>query len=262
MTAVIIGGHQRSGTTILAQVLARHPQVGLTVEFANFQGLNRSLRENLRFILKRWRTVRLRNDFLQPPYLKRANFILNSLFIPIYMAGLLAAYGHLVRLPDIEAALRRLFPRKCIVGDKFPDYVFTLGRLAKADDLRRIIIYRDCRDVTSSALVQARTNWRGQHFVSNFDSAEKVAARWVRAIEIMEHHRSHIHIVRYEDLVHEPRRELAALAAVLDIDPGGFRVNWLREDRVGKHRRGLTPAELEAVKRVAGPTMERLGYAL
>jgi Sulfotransferase family len=261
MTAVIIGGHQRSGTTILAKVLARHPQVGLTVEFDNFQGLNKPLRENLRLIFKRWRTVRLRNDFLPPSILKRANFLRNSVFIPVYLAGLLGSHGRLVRLPAIERSLRRLFPGARVVGDKYPDYIFQMGRLIHSPDLRCIIIYRDCRDVTSSALVQARTKWRDLHFVSHFDTAEKVAARWVRAIEMMERYRTHIHAVRYEDLVREPQRELAAIAALLDIDPAGFPRNWLRDDRVGKHQRGLTSEELGAVMGIAGATMERLGYA-
>jgi hypothetical protein len=260
MPTVIIGGHQRSGTTILAKVLARHPQVGLTVEFDNFHGLHKSLRENMRLLLKRWRTVRLRNDFLPPSILKRANFLRNNVFIPAYMAGLLGSRGRTVELATIERSLTRLFPGARVVGDKYPDYIFQLGRLARSPDLRCIIIYRDCRDVTSSALVQARTTWRGRHFASNFDRAEKVAARWVRAIEMMERHQSHIYRVRYEDLVREPERELAAIAALLDIDPTGFPSNWLRTDRVGKHHRGLTPDELEAVIGIAGATMERLGY--
>jgi hypothetical protein len=77
----------------------------------------------------------------------------------------------------------------------------------------------------------------------------------------MERHREQIHIVRYEDLVHEPKRVLAPLASRLDIDPDRFPMRWLRSDRIGKHVRGLTPEELATVMRLAGPTMERLGYA-
>lgn len=260
MTAVIIGGHQRSGTTILGRVLAQHPQIGLTLEFANFQGLQRSYRENVRLILRRWRTVRLRNGFLPPSILKRANFVRNNIFIPLYLLGLLRSPRGLVDLPAVERALRPLFLRSHWVGDKYPDYVFQLDRLLAAQDLRCIIIYRDGRDVTSSALVQARTNWRNLQFVKHFDTAAKVAARWVRAIEIMERHRGRIYPVRYEDLVREPRSALGAIADQMDIDPAGFPADWLREDRVGKHQLGLTPEELETVMQIAGPTMERLGY--
>ncbi len=260
MTSVVVGGHQRSGTTILAKVLARHPQVGLTVEFANFRGLDRSMRENYDLILERWRIVRYRNDLLPPSILKRANFLRNNVFIPVYLAGLLTSRGRSVGLPAIERAMRRCFPGARVVGDKYPDYVFQLGRLARAPGLECIVIYRDCRDVASSSLVQARTKWRDKRFVTHFDTAEKVAARWVRAIELMERHAARVHTVRYEDLVHDPKRGLAALASWLNIDPSGFPADLLRDDRVGKHQRGLTPEELEIVMGIAGPTMERLGY--
>jgi hypothetical protein len=78
---------------------------------------------------------------------------------------------------------------------------------------------------------------------------------------MMERHRAWVYAVRYEDLVREPKRELAALAGRLGIDPDGFPANWLREDRVGKHMRGLTAEELASVMHIAGPTLERLGYA-
>ena len=260
MTAVIIGGHQRSGTTILTRVLAQHPQVGLTLEFANFQGLQRSFRHNLRLILKRWRIVSLRNGFLAPSWLKRANFIRNNGLIPLYLLGLLRSPQGLVELPAIERALGFPFPRASLVGDKYPDYVFQLDRLLVSKDLQCIIIYRDARDVTSSALVQARTNWKNKQYVKHFDTSAKVAARWVRAIEAMEQHRGRVLAVRYENLVREPQRELDAIASVLDLNPAGFPTDLFREDRVGKHQHGLTPEELETVMEIAGPTMERLGY--
>lgn len=261
MTAFIIGGHQRSGTTVLARVLARHLQVGLTGEFDNFQGLNRPLRENIRLLLKRWPEVRLSNDLLPPSILKRANFVRNTPFIPLYLLGLLRSRYDRVTLKDIESTLRLFFPHAHVVGDKYPDYIFMLDRLSGEAGLKRIIIYRDCRDVASSALAMARTNWRNKSYVRFFDTAGKVAARWVRAIETMEHHRGHIHTMRYEDLVHEPKRELAALAARLGIDSDGFPADMVREDHVGKHARGLSAEELGAVMKIAGPTMEKLGYS-
>ena len=125
------------------------------------------------------------------------------------------------------------------------------------------MIYRDCRDVTSSHLKLARTSWSNQWWIRDQDTAEKVATLWVAALESMERHRDRIHIICYEDLVREPRRVLAALAEWVGFDPAAFpetTLNSVREDGIGKHRSGLSEQELEAVMNIAGPTMARLGY--
>ena len=261
MPAVIIAGHQRSGTTILGRVMAQHPQIGLTLEFANFQGLRRSIRHNIRLVITRWRTVRLRDNFQPSSRLRSTNFVRNNdTFVSLYLLGLLRSPWGLVELPTIERALRPLYPGASWMGDKYPDYVFQLDRLLTTQDLRCIVIYRDGRDVTSSTLAQARTNWKNKHFVRDVDTAAKVATRWVGAIEIMERHHGRVHAIRYENLVRDPQRELAAIAALLEIDPAGFPTDSIRQDRVGKHRSGLTPEELETVTHIAGATMDRLGY--
>ena len=41
-------------------------------------------------------------------------------------------------------------------------------------------------------------------------------------MEIMERHKDKIHIIRYEDLLREPRREFEALALWLEVDSSGF----------------------------------------
>ena len=168
-----------------------------------------------------------------------------------------------IDLPAVEAALREIFPRAGIVGDKMPDYVHQLDMLAPTSGLASVVIYRDCRDVTSSHLKLARTSWRNQRWIQNQDTAEKVATRWVAAIETMEKQRDGIHIIRYEDLVREPSRELAILAEWLGVNPAGFpirNIRSVRDDGIGKHREGLSEQELEAVMDIAGPAMARLGY--
>ena len=38
------------------------------------------------------------------------------------------------------------------------------------------------------------------------------------------------------------------------------RVQHISSRSIGKYRRGLTPVEIDTVMKIAGPTMERLGY--
>jgi hypothetical protein len=160
----------------------------------------------------------------------------------------------------IETVLQSIFPQTRVVGDKYPEYVFWLDEFAQIDSLYSLIIYRDCRDVTNSTLKKAKTTWRDKSWVKKINTAEKIAKRWVRAIEMMERHKDKLHIIRYEDLMREPKRELKALGRWLGVDPAGFPEKMVRNTSIGKYKSGLSDEELATVINIAGPTMERLGY--
>lgn len=54
---LLIGGHQRSGTTLLQTLCHLHPEIGLTNEFGNFTYLGHSFNEYARHVWTRWRRV-------------------------------------------------------------------------------------------------------------------------------------------------------------------------------------------------------------
>ena len=124
------------------------------------------------------------------------------------------------------------------------------------------MIFRDSRDVASSTLHGYCTKWRGRSWTVSVDTAEKVAARWIRSIEIIERNRDKIHIIRYEDLIREPGAELERLGRWLRVDPclPVEEVSRIRENSIGKYKTGLTREELDAVMKITGPVMEKLGY--
>jgi hypothetical protein len=64
-----------------------------------------------------------------------------------------------VTLDDLEVE-RRGSQEIRIVGDKLPSYAFLLDQLVPLPQLLRLVIYRDCRDVTSSFLRKVRS-WTG-----------------------------------------------------------------------------------------------------
>jgi hypothetical protein len=109
-------------------------------------------------------------------------------------------------------------------------------------------------------LVKLRGPWQHMEVAREMDSVGKIAQAWVRSIEAMEKHRTHLHAIRYEDLVGNPREQLDALASFLEIDPTGFRDEIVRDTSIGKYRKGLTSDELGQVIAVTGPTLSRLGY--
>lgn len=189
-----------------------------------------------------------------------------------YAVNLRVAATHLSRVarrrPD-RVTLADLLEAACgddqklrIVGDKLPNYVFMLDRLVTLPRLLRLVIYRDCRDLTSSYLARIRTDWKHQRWARYVDTAEKVARRWVHAIEHMESHAEDLYLVRYEDIVANPLAELRPIAEWLGVELSGFDTKIVLSASVGKHKRGLTARELDDVLRVAGPTMERLSYRI
>lgn len=185
-------------------------------------------------------------------------------FAARYLPALRRNDRGLIDVASVERALRTVSPHARVVGDKTPHYVFQLDRVAGMPGLSCLIIYRDCRDVVSSMLQRVRTTWRKRSWSRDVDNAEKVAARWVQSVEVMERHRDQICTVRYEDLVSRPGTELERLAQWLAVDPAGFaeaRIRSVATASVGKYRTGLTEEELATVMHIAGPTMARLGYA-
>lgn len=254
---LVIGGHIRSGTTLLRNLCNSHPEIEITNEFNYFSGLGKSYTEHRRILLKRlWGETKSRG-------IKLPSLFGDYAFVTRYLFKIRGFRQNTIDAIAIESTLRSIFPKAHIIGDKTPRYVFLLDKLVAERGLSNLVIFRDCRDVASSVLVRIRSKWRKKHWKYNVDTAEKIAGRWVRGIEIMERNKDKIHIIRYEDLVLEPKRELIKLAKWLGVDPAGFSdsmVSNIRKRCIGKYKTALTKEELRTVMAIAGPMMEKLGY--
>ncbi len=264
---ILIGGHVRSGTSLLRDICNSHPDIVMTHEFGAFLGIGKSYDMYQQRMLQAWkRKSRLRYNIFR--YRGVASFPIKTVYAA--MRGHLFTARFLMKMrqyrqqqietPMVEAAYRSLFPNVKFVGDKWPDYARHLDTFVSSSEVLPIIIYRDCRDVVSSTLKLVRTNWRNEAWTQNADTAEKIAKRWVTIIDGIEQHHEHICCIRYEDLVQQPAKELKTLGNRLDVDLGKFPMNVIQSNRVGKYEIGLTPAEVEDIIKVAGPTMSRLGY--
>ena len=249
---LLIGGHVRSGTTLVRGLCNAHPDIAITHEFMFFSALERSYSGRGCFLLHRyWKRVR------HTRYAAGARLLLMTR----YLWRLRMHHDrHGVRAPAVEATLRDLFPCKRIVGDKTPFYVFQLATLTRIPRLSLLIVLRDARDVVSSTLERVRNSW-GRDW-QNFKTPEALAHRWVRSVEEMEYYRKRVHVIRYEELVREPERQLQGLAAWLDVDPRGFQVNMVHGSSVGKYQTGLTRDEIDRVMQIAGPAMAETRLSL
>ena len=256
--ALIICGVPRSGTTMLQRVCNGHPELAITRETRIFAFPSASFWRHARnFSGNTWR--RAWSNW-RPG--NRRDLFLRLWFVVRYLNALLPERSAHVETEARENALRRLFPRVGIVGDKYPGYVFDLEQYTRDDRLSCLVIYRDARDVTSSTLHAVRTMWKGRRFAVNVDTVEKISHRWLFGIEKMQRHLSQIHAVRYEDLVDDPETVMAGVGEWLGVDPRGFPVEEVHGASVGKYRSSLTTEELEVVLDITGAKLAELGYQL
>jgi hypothetical protein len=258
---LIIAGHIRSGTTLLRNLCHSHPDISVTMEFENYLGLGSSYRRYANRVLRKWWRDRHRSFLVQGENETRWRPVLTShIFVARYLFELNRYCGNGIDVSAIEATLKAIFPKVSVVGDKMPYYVFQLEKLIQVNQLICIVIYRDCRDVVNSTLRMVRTNWYGRSFTAKYNTAGKVAKSWVKAIEAMEHYAEKIYIIRYEDLIQAPEREIQRLSAPLGVDSEGFPKGMIRKNSVGRHKGRLSEEELSEVMDIAGPTLTRLGY--
>lgn len=273
VSPLVIAGMPRSGTTMLQRLCHHHPQMRVTKEFGNYGFIGDPLSSymrrtvsRIREINGRWRIVgtpgQVPTALVEKLRFRGVNHVINMRTATVHLLRLARQGNGPVTLSALVAEAHRNDPETRVVGDKLPQYIFMMDRFVELTGLRRLVIYRDCRDVTSSYLLMARTKWSNRPWIHDTDTAEKIARNWVYAIEIMERHADDLFIIRYEDLVGDPQSELRRLAEWLDVDPRGFNAKKVSGSSVGKYRQGLTDRDLDDVLRVAGPALERLNYPL
>lgn len=261
--SLFVTGHQRSGTSLLASLLVSHPDVELTNEYGIFFNLGQPRRRYNRHVLRSW--WRKRNYPLFPYRLdggdprKGAPLVRNLAFTSRYLWAVnRRSEGH-VTARTVDGALTALFPGARIVGDKHPDYWFQMDKLTAAESLNCLLIIRDPRDMAYSVVQKARGVWKNS-WPASLQDVRTVAKRWVRLIDAMKRNEASLFTIRYEDLVAEPAATLNRLGEWLDIDPGGFPIEYVRPDRGGKYKTGLTTEEIASINDIVGPVLHQAGY--
>ena len=270
---LVIGGHPRSGTTLLARLLNLHPAMAVSFEFRPFLGLDRDPPSHWQVLRKDFARRRIVEIKWLPSWRmgqggglpRRA--ILGALD-RLESARFLSTYRAMIRETPtvttevIHSAYLAHFGRKHLLGDKVPEYIFSLDSLISEPGLVRVLIYRDPRDVAASAIKMIERGWGGGTLGRRLSTPEGVAATWAEAARLMLKHANQCHLVRYEGLVSNPLGELGSLGRSLGVDPAAFQIGMVQGDRVGRGRRELSTQDIEAIERVAAPEMRALGYEL
>ncbi len=255
--AMIIGGHPRSGTTMLNALCNTHPDITSTGEFKAFAGLWLWKKMYLHYLDYPKRTR---------PYVKdpkkdlEENQAASAIFYKQFTQDISRSRGLIVTFSDIVTAYHHCFPDKKIIGDKFPRYLFMMKRLSLPTDLRRVIIYRDPRDVIVSTLKKVEGSWKGKRIAKELNTVEKIAHHWRDAVEIMFRYKKVLHTIKYETIIAEPQKTLISLGEYLDVAPEGFDYSLLRDSSIGRYRNTLTQEDIDLVEKIAGKQMKMLGY--
>ncbi|HVT77484.1 MAG TPA: sulfotransferase [Acidimicrobiales bacterium] len=292
---VYVGGTGRSGSTVLARLLARTPGVVAVGELRYV--LERGVTENhlcgcgepfracpfwmkvLHIAGTDESTESVRSLQALAAGVDRNRYVVPLLFPRLRTHAFqrrLDAYGdHLVRLYEAIAAVSGA--RLIVDSSKDPSYAFVLH--AAGLDLRLLHLVRDSRAVAFSwTRRKLRPEVQGTETHMRTRAPARSAALWTGyhlLFEWLRRHVEHYRRVRYEDFAADAERELAATLAWMGLD-SGTRADVVVHDISGNPVRfaegpltvradtawetEMAPRDHRTVTRLTRPLLRRYGY--
>jgi hypothetical protein len=260
----------RSGTTLLGNIVDRHPDISIFVE--SFF-IPRYYYTQLAFwpLTREQNRVRLAQAIATEP-----RSLVNALEVDARQVARVAD-------PSVSSVLDHVMSRWAADrgaprwGDKSPGYLTKLDALRKLfPDARYVHIYRDGRDVMLS--VRSLERWTGWD-----TNAARIARSWERALAkaraFGRRHPDRYLEVRYENLIRDPGSVVPRVAefAGLDFDVSMLEVteardlnpalstwngpnNAINPDNAAKWRTKAPPEDVATFEYVAGSRLREFGY--
>lgn len=263
---IFIVGAPRSGTSLLRNLLNRHPEIAVCDETYFFYYVYQRRRAfgDLAILRNRRRLI---ESYLATRRIRRLGLDLDTL------AGRLLVEG--TNYPDFFRCLLQVFAEsrdKLVIGEKTPQHAWFSRLLCRwFPDSTLIHLVRDPRDVVSSLL---RMPWASESVMEN-------TALWRSCVESAEHCKDHPGFirVRYRDLVEDPDHELTSVCRQIGVDfttrmlavspapeqscePWFLRAQQgVTSSRIDKWREELEPVQAALVEWRAGPWLKTFGYS-
>lgn len=254
---LVIGAYLGSGKSLLRRLCNSHPQVEITDEFYCFFRVNVSYTEHISGLRKDWGRFPLVGERTAPAIQKHTQ---NARFLMHYFLKLQEYRQGLIQAEHVELILRHIFPHATIVGDVGPRYLFySLDHLVDSPAFLPIIIFRDCRDIAGHIISRAsKASWMKKML----GTPQQIAEKWVHSIEIMEQYSNRAFTIQYEDLVTNPQKVMAEFGQILNVTAQGFATQTVHTNDIGNYKKWLSDEDIVTILKIAGPTMERLGYKI
>ena len=257
---LVVAGFERSGTSMLTRTLNAHPDIKMTFEFGNCHRFDLSVHEHLNNLRTQWWKRRIIQNHRKnnDRWTQWKNRFASRSFVKKYSRGISVASEGIVSAEVVRTVLGEIFPNVSVVGDKPPFYAREIDRLAADKTAKTLVIFRDVRDVAVSyAEMVAAGKWRQVETAANH---VEMALEWVASIESMFRNADDLCMLRYEDVVHNPSRELVKLGEWLNVDPERFPTGGFKGTSVGRFKTTLAPMEVGEIEDVAKLGMQRAGY--
>jgi Sulfotransferase family len=258
---LFVVGSPRSGTTLFSRILDSHSRIAIYHESHYYPifrpdlyryGDLRSPR-NLRRLIEDVREVTRVQGFMAPPSTEEFLEILDE---PTF--------------EGVFAALLRLYSKKhakARCGDKTPGHHAYLSEILEKFDSPVIYILRDPRDVITSIQTAFHTSLDGS------------IRTWNQAFYDYKRFSRRVHLIRYEDLVSDPRQTIESACAYIGESFEAEMFNFferipqrlttrpifkkltrqLDRDSLGRYR-GLPQDALKRIEACCAEGMEALGY--
>ena len=132
-------------------------------------------------------------------------------------------------------------------------------------DASFVAIVRNGYAVSEGIVRKRKYDPERPQFKGLFTTIEEAAEQWYRANTIIVSHQSFLErykIVRYEDMIQEPRETILPILDFCGLESEGFKVPDFEKDRNEMQIARLDDYKTETITKIAGPMLIHFGYDL
>jgi hypothetical protein len=239
---IVVHGINNSGTTILSKALRGHPALsGPAVEDQELRGMPDSMRSYIKGTFRLW----AHPDFRLPYYRTEGDCVRHELetLRRIYASQMEPGTRLIIKTPSHTARAR-------MIQGYFPDAIF-------------VAIVRNAYAVVEGTIRKRLDDPERPRFRGLQTTVEQAAEHWFRAAALVVSQQQFLRrylIIRYEDLVADPRKVLKQVLDHCELSAQGFDFPIFDRDLNRQQISRLQPSEIDTISRICQPMLLHFEY--